>query len=942
MSRKVICYLMSFIILCNVLPITCITVGAEEMSKIGYIEVLSDIDNNERKIKVLNNEGTIFALAEDISLITGYDLEIGDHINYSKAGGMDVVTAVDIEFDGTVSAMGKNFKVHIVNHEDRIYLPLSQMLYLLHAQWWISDMQLVVKALPKTLIDFLGESYSDIIKNQVNQTDLLINGESKLGHSMRTSLAAVFNDFDPRIFVLWWPEEGFIPILNKEWEEALLQIAVNDMEFLDTYGQKAILSSIEENGYASSKANYDDLKNIIDLPINLVEGTEDIDELINWLSKESKTNNYLKSNKYFDFSYINIDELKELSEEIQGVSNTLEFMDIVLNMVEISQRSKKWGEQYINQISILTDFDDTGYNTSITDRVKKVASGLMKEHQNSFQAASNEAVLQLVSLAASKIFDKSVFGKYYAVFDTGFSIAKITNINVKEDTDAADLAYMVDCLVKIEQIAMREMSRSYNKLLSNDITGDFTQADLERLRNCTMLSVRTNLRNRTFLYYLNARNNNNWEGSVNANIINQQIINDYAMVCMLMETENSDQLLFLDDFDNMYSDKSGIVRQNISMDIFQEGEIPITAETIYSDILDMFYYKISNGWNGYEEVSYLFNWPYTEVKTLSDAGYTFIDLDNDGVLELLVTSVEAAVEGMIYDLYTFKNGTIIHLATSGERYRYYLCDDNTIYYEGSGGAMLSSFKKYMIDDNKDSLRLEEIVLYDGYADEKNPWYYGKEDCEDEINGYNVEFMKHITEIEALNIINGYQTTDFQLNLFDSYSPHGVEPVDYALKNNFELAVDLENIIYFICDDFDGNGTLEGFGITGDNDEYGYNLENVKIYHIENGGLVSCIDEIECLYGYGSDYFNMEYMRDYIIINADNAKFFVLGGIDGQETWLYGIKDNKAYQPQISGQYASFDKIDNGLYCGKPHEGGEGYYQHYYEYDSNSGEFIPSN
>lgn len=941
MNRKIICYVMSLVILLNVLPITSIIVNAEEMPVIGYIEVISDTDNTAKKIKVLDNEGTIFVSTEDISLITGYDLEVGEFINYSKVGGMDTVTAVDIEFDGEVSAMGKKFEIHIVNHEDRIYLPLSQMLYLLHTQWWISDKQLFVKALPKTLVDFLAENYNDIIKNQVNQTDLLINGESKLGHNIRTSLAAVFNDFDPRIFVLWWPEEDFFPILNKEWEEALLQIAVDDMEFLDKNGQKAVLSAIEENEYVPGKTGLNNVKNIIDSPINLVEGTEDIDEIINWLSKESKSNNYLKSNNYFDFSYIDIVELKELSKEIQGVSDAFEIADIILNVIEISQRSKKWGEQYINQIKILTDFDDTGYNKFITDKVKTVASGIIKEYQNSFESVSNEAVLQSVSLLTSKIFDESSLGKYYAVFDTGLTIAKITNKNVKEDMDIADLAYMVDCLVKIEQIAMKEMNRSYNKLLNSNITGNFTQADLERLRNCTLLSVRTNLRNRTFLYYLNAKNNSYWEYSVNAKTIHQQIINDYAMVCMLMETENSDQLLFLDDFDNMYSDESGIIRQNISMDIFQEGEIPITAESIYSDILDMFYYKISNGWNGYEEVSYLFNGVYTEVKTLSDAGYAFIDLDNDGVLELLVTSVEAAVEGMIYDLYTYKNGTIIHLASGGERYRYYLCADNTIYYEGSGGAMLSSFKKYIIDANKDSLKLEEMVVCDGYADEKNPWYYGKEDCDDEMDGYNIECMKHITETEAMDIINGYQTTDFQLYFFDSYSPQGDVPIDYALKNDFELAVGLENIVCFICDDFDGNGTMEGFGITGNNDEYGYNLENVKIYVIKNSGLVACTDNIECLYGYGSDFFNMEDVRDYIIINADNAKFLVLGGIDGQETWLYGIKNDNAYQPKISGQYASFEEVENGLYCGEPHEGGGGYYQFYFKFDPNSGEFICS-
>ena len=140
----------------------------------------------------------------------------------------------------------------------------------------------------------------------------------------------------------------------------------------------------------------------------------------------------------------------------------------------------------------------------MANNVKTVANGLIKEYQDPIQAAADEAALQSTSLFLSKIFDESVFGKYFAVFSAGIFIAK-TNENVKNDMDAVDLAYMVDCLVKVEQIAMKEMSRSYSKLLGNNITGDFTQTDLERLRNCTMLSLRTNLRNRAFIYYLNLR-----------------------------------------------------------------------------------------------------------------------------------------------------------------------------------------------------------------------------------------------------------------------------------------------------------------------------------------------------------------------------------------------------------------------------------------------------
>ena len=402
MNKKVMCYVMSLIILLNVFPITCITVNAEEMAIIGYIEVLSDIDNNERKIKALNNDGTIFASAEDISLITGYDLEIGDFINYSKAGGMDTVTAVDIEFDGEVSAMGKKFEVHIINNEDEIYLPLSQMLYLLHSQWWLSENKLIIKSLPYTIIDFLcSGNYESMWENKVNQTDLLINGESKLAHALRTSLAAVFNDFDPEIFVLWWPGEGFYPFINEEYEEALLQIAVDDMDFLNLYGQESLISVFEESGFSDVKSNWDNVKNIIDIPDNLAEGAYDIDKIVEYLSKN-------KDLRYFIYDFETLDPaiLKAMSEKMENVSNVMDITSIILDVAEISQRSHNWGEQYINQIRVLADFDDRGYNKSIANNVKTVANGLIEEYQDPIQAAADAAALQSTSLFLSKIFDE--------------------------------------------------------------------------------------------------------------------------------------------------------------------------------------------------------------------------------------------------------------------------------------------------------------------------------------------------------------------------------------------------------------------------------------------------------------------------------------------------------------------------------------------------------
>lgn len=360
-----------------------------------------------------------------------------------------------------------------------------------------------------------------------------------------------------------------------------------------------------------------------------------------------------------------------------------------------------------------------------------------------------------------------------------------------------------------------------------------------------------------------------------------------------------------------------------------------TAVNAYGEILDMFYYKILGGWDCTEDVSYMFYWGYTSVETLSDAGYALVDLDGNGVPELLVSTVEDAGSGMIFDLYAFADGEVVHAATSGERYCYYLCADNTVYYWGSSGASNSTEINYGINPDTGLLFPKEVMAYDEYENKNSPWFHGMGECYSETDGLDFDKMSVITEEEAEDIRSGWQATAIELILFDEYSPQEDMPDEIILKQAFRSAAGSETELYFVCDDFDGNGSMESFGITGMDD--GYGLEDVKIYYIDSEGSVSCIDTFPYIYGYGGIYpgMNMNWVMD-----AGNAKFLTVGGADGQETWLYGVRNGDAYQPEVSGQHADFRKTEDGRYIAQPHEGGEGYYIIPYDYDSATGEFVP--
>lgn len=95
----------------------------------------------------------------------------------------------------------------------------------------------------------------------------------------------------------------------------------------------------------------------------------------------------------------------------------------------------------------------------------------------------------------------------------------------------------------------------------------------------------------------------------------------------------------------------------------------VDGEELYKDVLDMYYYKIKNqNWTDNDEVSPLFSNPYTNLKSLNNVGYALIDIDGNGVPELLIGDNESVSDGVIIDLYTYIDDSIVYLDTSDERY----------------------------------------------------------------------------------------------------------------------------------------------------------------------------------------------------------------------------------------------------------------------------------
>ena len=143
----------------------------------------------------------------------------------------------------------------------------------------------------------------------------------------------------------------------------------------------------------------------------------------------------------------------------------------------------------------------------------------------------------------------------------------------------------------------------------------------------------------------------------------------------------------------------------------------------YKEIVQKYYEGASAGWDisQFQEnnLCYLAGY-YSDINKL---GYCLLDVDSDGTDELFIgTTEDEGYEGMFFDMYTLTDGKAELVATSGERDRYYLCEDNTISNEGSSISFLSV--NYYYEYKSGKLNLQDGIVNDGELDPQNPWFYG--------------------------------------------------------------------------------------------------------------------------------------------------------------------------------------------------------------------------
>jgi len=197
----------------------------------------------------------------------------------------------------------------------------------------------------------------------------------------------------------------------------------------------------------------------------------------------------------------------------------------------------------------------------------------------------------------------------------------------------------------------------------------------------------------------------------------------------------------MDDVDLTYAKKNADTEQTGSIQE-QDGAKAIQA---YAQILDKYTAAITEHWGGercgQEDVSIVLR----DLESLDSVGYVLLDVDGNGVQELLLVRDEESQP--ILDLYTQTSDGILHVFSGWERNQYFLRQGGRILNIGSEGAAKTTYVFNRLSGC--DLIQEQIVCFDADEDAENPWFLGFD-------------RSPVTEAQAQEAINAYTTERLSL------------------------------------------------------------------------------------------------------------------------------------------------------------------------------------
>lgn len=567
--KRFLCLCLSTILIIFVLPFQTYA-ASPSYDKAGYISIRIMPDGSPENYRALLKGNVVYLAISDVATVAGYKNIAGE--TFARNSGTDTNTLVSYS-NGSALAMGFSYSVDHILNNGTDYVQAAQMLYLMHAQWCKDNGALDVYPCGNNIFDFVKQYGDYIYQHATSHEDLLMNGEGNLTNSFRSVISYISNNISYKIFIPWEEIKG-------DYEDAMMILTQDDGSFLDTSNQQVVNDLINGSPFDQIKTAWDGISDISNLPDNVSDFSSAFKTLC-------EKNPVTKFNVRNDTSVLESGNLNQYKDKMGAISDVMDIINGLENIADVYTRSKSWGPDFVNELKLLSAISDSEYGSE-GKYIKTVAQNLLDEKANSFNAAGKQTAEEVANFAFMKFVDLTPAGKLLDVFSAGTAMLK-TFPELATKIDDASLMYTVRKLMNIETVSINQMARNYYafnliEVPSNNIssylmisTSTAQTNSLNNLRNSLMLSLRTMLRDKAFIYHFNNDLNNtpNWVNTQNAKDLKDEINHIYAMIAELMNTKDYDSLLILQpDFSNITSDVYGEMRSDITPDIFHEGDMP--------------------------------------------------------------------------------------------------------------------------------------------------------------------------------------------------------------------------------------------------------------------------------------------------------------------------------------------------------------------------------
>lgn len=570
--RKILSLLLSTCLIFGACPVY--VMASEVHTK--YLKI--SVDGNTQTYECLWDNKEIYCSVENLAEMSKYDwAQIEDDLEFnffreyeSDAGdyGIELQTGVSVKVDDNkktaeIEAMNESYSMDCYIEDGNVFLPLEKLLYLLHAEWTIEDDIVCVKSMPLTILDFMAIYSNELAQIASTSEDALINtgwlfSDNKWGQAVYSTVAEVFNDFDGKIFMLWWPGEGHVETAEC-YENAILQLAKEDKEFIGEKVQADAMENVVNSIFSLNNEYSNKIQNIISVPENVDGIVQSIPDAVSLLEQAGTENKKLKNiadqieNGEIDSSFLEIPELESKAKQLGEIGDGLAILQCVWNAYDTASRVNSWNDEYLKQLQVLADYENPEYvNENITGYVRSSAQRLIDSYNDPTKAVANEALQSVIGLLLSKTFDESPFGKVFSIMGAVGACYGTFDIKMAETYDVYSELSVVTFSIKVEQL-VRELFK-YEDILTT--TDKLTNECIEEARNQLMIYLRLNLRNKAQLYNLNVRGNKdkNWVNSEDAKELYNEMVKVYAMIAELIETKDYDYRIILgDDLENIHS-----------------------------------------------------------------------------------------------------------------------------------------------------------------------------------------------------------------------------------------------------------------------------------------------------------------------------------------------------------------------------------------------------